>query len=66
MIESIKMPVIVGDDEKDLEFQNDGGDIVVMIFDGKHICAFDYDNNFLIAMKRMIEIWGDTDDSNTI
>ena len=56
MMESIIMPVIVGDDEKDLHFIYDD-EIILLKLNGKEVCRFSFVDNFEDAIKRMLEIW---------
>ena len=56
MKETISILVICENTEKMLEFVYQG-DVITLKFDGKDITSFDFTNNFLPAIERMIEIW---------
>lgn len=57
MKESIKMEVIKGEDEVELEFEFEE-DVIAFILDGKEICKCSYEGNFKDVTERMQEIWG--------
>jgi hypothetical protein len=56
MIESIKIPVIVGDNEKELAFEYEE-DVVSLKIDNKEICMMSYAGNFEDVIERMRGIW---------
>ncbi len=56
MKETITLPVVCSESEKELKFINED-DVITLQLDDKEICKFDYDGNLEPAMERMLKIW---------
>ena len=63
MIESIKIPVIIGDNEGELEFELNC-DVISIKINNKIVCSLDWLNNFRDAMVRALEIWDIENEDN--
>lgn len=57
MEEIVRIPVIVGEDEKELEFGMTEDNVIIVKLDNKEICRCDWDKNLKEGFERMLEIW---------
>ena len=56
MSETIALPVMVGENGKELAFVYEDN-VINLRLDNKELCAFDFEGNFKDIIERMLEIW---------
>ena len=57
VVESVKIPVVVGEDEGILEIECDTeGEIVTIKLNNNKVCGLDREN-FITHIDRMLELW---------